>query len=100
MRRIKLQMAKDTDAKSKLVLHMFFRLIYLSILLITNTLSFSQGNYWDVVYLKNGSVIRGVIIEQIPNKNIKIETADKNIFVFQIDEIEKLVKEPYLIEES
>lgn len=29
----------------------------------------------------------------MPNKSIKIETADRNIFVFQLDEIEKIAKE-------
>lgn len=57
-------------------------------------MSFGQSNYQDVVYLKNGSVIRGVIIEQVLNKSIKIETADSSVFVYQIDEIEKLTKEP------
>ena len=56
--------------------------------------AFTQKNYQDVVYLKNGSIIHGLIIEQIPDKSIKIETADNNIFVFQKDEIEKLTKEP------
>lgn len=56
--------------------------------------SFGQSNYQDVVYLKNGSIIRGVIIEQVPNKSIKIETADRNVFVYQMDEIEKMTKEP------
>ena len=53
----------------------------------------AQTNYEDVVYLKNGSVIHGMIIEQIPNESIKIKTADKNIFVFKIDEILKITKE-------
>lgn len=58
------------------------------------TVSFAQSNnYQDVVYLKNGSVIRGVIIEQTPNKSIKIETSDRSIFVYEIDEIEKMAKE-------
>ncbi|MFW6203141.1 MAG: hypothetical protein ACOC30_02470 [Marinilabilia sp.] len=30
--------------------------------------AFSQNNYRDIVHLKNGSVIKGMIIEQIPNK--------------------------------
>ena len=59
------------------------------------TMAFGQNNYQDVVYLKNGSIIRGVIIEQVPNKSIKIETADRNVFVYQMDEIEKLTKEQY-----
>jgi len=57
--------------------------------------SFGQSNYQDVVYLKNGSIIRGIIIEQVPNKSIKIETADRNVFVYQIDEIEKITKEQF-----
>ena len=44
-------------------------------------IAIAQQNYQDVVYLKNGSIIRGVIIEQIPNKSIKIETSDKSVFV-------------------
>jgi len=68
---------------------------YLALLLfaLITTVSFGQSNYQDVVYLKNGSIIRGVIIEQVPNKSIKIETADRSVFVYQMDEIEKLTKE-------
>ena len=69
---------------------------YLLFLLLTffSDVAFGQNNYQDVIYLKNGSIIRGIIIEQVPNKSIKIETADRNVFVFQIDEIEKFTKEP------
>jgi hypothetical protein len=69
---------------------------YLALLLfaLITAVSFGQSNYQDVVYLKNGSIIRGVIIEQVPNKSIKIETADRSVFVYQMDEIEKLTKEP------
>ena len=68
---------------------------YLALLLfaLITTVSFGQSNYQDVVYLKNGSIIRGTIIEQVPNKSIKIETADRSVFVYQMDEIEKLTKE-------
>lgn len=55
---------------------------------------FSQNpQYEDVVYLKNGSVIRGIITEQIPNESIRIQTADRNIFVFEISQVEKITKE-------
>jgi hypothetical protein len=50
-------------------------------------------NFEDVVYLKNGSIIRGIIIEQVPNQNIKIQTKDRNVFVFKYNEIEKMTKE-------
>ena len=69
-------------------------LVLLAFLFITN-LAFAQANLQDIVHLKNGSIIRGVIIEQVPNQSIKIQTADRNVFVYQMDEIEKLTKELY-----
>lgn len=54
---------------------------------------FAQGKQQDIVYLKNGSIIRGTIIELIPNKTVKITTSDNSLFVFQMDEIEKISKE-------
>lgn len=38
-------------------------------------------------------MIRGVVIEQIPNVSIKIQTRDGNIFVYKMDEIEKISKD-------
>ena len=52
-----------------------------------------QANMEDVVYLKNGNIIRGIIIEQIPNQSLKIQTVDRNVFVFKIEEVEKMTKE-------
>lgn len=60
---------------------------------LISSLAFAQNFYQDVVYLKDGSIIRGIIIEQVPNKSIKIETENRNIFVYQIDDVERLVKE-------
>ncbi len=57
-------------------------------------------NYTEVVYLKNGSIIRGVIIEQVPNSSLKIQTADGNIFVFSMAEVEKITKEATLANPS
>ena len=47
----------------------------------------------DVLQLKNGSVIKGSILEMIPDKTIKIQTADGNIFVYNMSEVEKISKE-------
>ncbi len=55
--------------------------------------SFGQNNIEDVIYLKNGSIVRGIIIEQVPNQSIKLQTKDRNVFVFKYDEIEKMTKE-------
>lgn len=50
----------------------------------------------DVVYLKSGGVIRGMIIEQIPGESLKIKTRDGNVFVYAMDEIAKMSKEPVM----
>lgn len=47
----------------------------------------------DLVYLKNGSIIKGRIIEQIPNVQLKIETRDGSLFVYKFEEIEKITRE-------
>jgi hypothetical protein len=67
--------------------------IFTILFLFLVSFCFAQGWLQDVVYLKNGSIIRGVIMEQIPNKTIKLQTADNNVFVYQMDEIEKITKE-------
>ncbi len=49
----------------------------------------------EVIYLNNGSVIRGIIIEQVPNNFVKIQTTDGNIFVYGMKDVLKITKEPY-----
>lgn len=48
----------------------------------------------DVVYLKNGSIVRGQIVELVPDGTVKIETADGSVFVFRMEEVERIAKEP------
>ena len=52
----------------------------------------------DVVYLKNGSIIRGMVVETIPNETVKIRTSDGSIFVYSLDEVEKITKVFNIIE--
>ena len=47
----------------------------------------------DVVYLKNGSVVRGIIVEQIPNETLKIRTQGGSEFVFKMSDVLKISKE-------
>jgi hypothetical protein len=58
------------------------------------TQAFAQKELQDVVYLKNGSIIRGLIVETVPNKTVKIVTIDGSSFVFQMDDILRITKEP------
>jgi hypothetical protein len=47
----------------------------------------------DVVYLKNGGKVRGKIIETDLKTSVKIEMKDGSIFVFKLEEIEKVGSE-------
>jgi hypothetical protein len=67
--------------------------LFTIIFIFNYSIGYGQTNMEDVVYLKNGSIIRGIIIEQIPNQSLKIQTADRNVFVFKIEEVEKMTKE-------
>lgn len=50
-------------------------------------------SHQEVIYLKNGSVIRGTVVEQTIGQSIKVRTADGSLFVYNQQEIEKIVKE-------
>ena len=68
-------------------------------LLFVSAMVFAQTNsYTEVVYLKNGSIIKGIIIEQIPNEKLKIETKDGNVFVQEFKDIEKITKELVVVQ--
>lgn len=47
----------------------------------------------DVLYLKNGSIIKGSVVEHIIGSTLKIQTQDGSIFVYKEDEIDKLLRE-------
>lgn len=67
--------------------------LILFLLLFINFSLFSQTNYQDVIYLKNGSKIKGMITEFVPNVSYTIKTADGSIFVCNIGDILKIAKE-------
>jgi len=66
------------------------KIILLFVLLLSmGSLCMAQGSV-DVLYLKDGSVIRGQVLEVIPEKTIKIRTYDGSVFVYSIDLVEKI----------
>lgn len=44
----------------------------------------------DVVYLKDGSIIHGMITEEVPGVSIKIQTNDGNVFVYKMKAVAKI----------
>jgi hypothetical protein len=51
------------------------------------------GSFIDVVYLKNGNIIKGTITERIPGESVTIETQDGNVWTFNFAEIERITTE-------
>ena len=94
----------------KSIIHLFIILSYLS---LTGTVHAQSKNnsqdshtlntgkkMEDVVYLKNGAIVRGIIIEQVPNKTLEIKSNDNNYFIFNMDEVRKIAKENIVTELS
>ncbi len=53
----------------------------------------AQQKQEDVVYLKNGSILHGTILENRPGETIKIQTHDRNIWVFSAAEVDKITRQ-------
>jgi len=68
-------------------------LFVIALLLVSVYTVLAQEYVKETVYLKNGSIIKGIVVEQIPNETIKIQTADGSLFVYKMSEVEKITKE-------
>lgn len=55
--------------------------------------SFAQGNLEEVIYMKDGSIYRGTIIETIPGQSYKIQIAGGSVFTLRQDNVMKITKE-------
>ena len=69
------------------------KLFLLAIMFSVPIMVLGQSNMQDVIYLKDGSIYKGIIIEQVPNVSYKIQSRDGNVFAVQIADIEKITKE-------
>ncbi len=68
------------------------KLILLLVAILSAQLTSAQSMR-DVVYLKSGSVIKGIITEQYPDSLIKIKISDGSIMAYKTSEIEKMLRE-------
>ncbi len=64
----------------------------ISLLLCTSSSLFAQQRL-ETLYLKNGSIIKGEVIEQIPGQSIRIRTKEGNVFVYHPSEVDRITKE-------
>lgn len=65
--------------------------LFVGLLLSVNSLM-AQSTI-ETVHLKNGGLVKGEIIEQVPGQSLKVKTKDGNIFVYKMDEVERITKE-------
>lgn len=68
------------------------KFVVLALMLISSISAFSQC-FLESVYLKNGSVIKGDIVEFQPHKSVKVLSADGSFFVVDYQDIEKITRE-------
>ena len=71
-----------------------FLLLFLPLLFALPVAAQPDAALQDVVYLKNGSIIRGTLLELTPGQMLRIQTADGSLFVYRLDEVERMTKEP------
>ena len=57
----------------------------------------AQQQEEDVVYLKDGSVLRGTVIEDVIGESLRIRTRDGNVFRIAYDRIERRTKEAAVV---
>lgn len=68
------------------------KLFFSTILLLIVIAQLSAQKSKDVLYLKNGSIIYGKLME-VTSSQYKIRTSDGNIFIFSSPEVEKFANE-------
>lgn len=67
--------------------------ILLTLLLLLCASSLSAQKFRDVVYLKNGSIIKGLVLEQVMDSTLKIKTVDGSVFVYSMNDVLRIEKE-------
>jgi hypothetical protein len=72
------------------IIHFLSILILLMLVLSTSA---QDSQKLDVIELKNGSIIKGSILEIKPESHVKIETLCSNIWVFKMSEIAEIRSE-------
>lgn len=75
-----------------------FILLMMTSLIIPGNIFAQQ--YEDIIYLKNGTVYFGIIVEEVPGEYIKLKTKDGKVHEFKIADIEKRKKEEIILKKE
>jgi hypothetical protein len=71
------------------------RNIIIIICLTINSVVYSQKADYDIISLKGGKTIKGIIIEQIPFQTMKIVTPKKDTIVLSVNEVDSISRESF-----
>ena len=63
------------------------------IITLLSLMAIVGSNAQNIVKLKNGSIIRGELIEYVPNEKISIKAQDGSIFVYNDDDVISITQE-------
>lgn len=61
-------------------------------ILFAGSAAWAQNRMADEIYLQNGSVLKGRIVEEEPGKTLTFETGDGSRFVYPISDVKKIVR--------
>lgn len=73
----------------------FIHLRYILPIVLIAVFAATSAQAQSVLYLKNGSAIKGEIIELNPEENVKIQTRDGSIFVYSVEDVDHVEKEQH-----
>lgn len=67
------------------------KILFLILMLIIQISAFSQVGR-ETVFLKDGNVVKGTVIEFVPNQSVTV-ASDGNTFVYKLSDIEKITRD-------
>jgi hypothetical protein len=70
-------------------------LFYLLIATAYSAAGQMHPHFQEVIYLKNGTVVKGIILEHLSDKSIKVKTETQGEVIYKEDEVDHIVKEFY-----
>ena len=69
---------------------LFVKLVFLLVLVCSLSVSSFAQKHIDVIKLKNGNVLKGKIVRQVPGKFVELKTTDKNFWKFDMEDIAEI----------
>ncbi len=68
--------------------------LILVFLVMSFAMDAAQAQVESAVYLNDGSVVRGVIIEEVPGQFVKIRLSDNRVLTYKAHQIMEIVRQP------